>query len=211
MVPAQEEYIRSVLNMSLPYNYFNSGICLMNLKNIRSTYSLEYIKNFIKKYIYIVRIYEQDMLNILFYGHVKFIDQTWNFFTMSNEWVNKCITLSPLASFLKYQEVRKSPYVIHYAAAPKPWQDPSVDMGKLWWITARKSPYYEEMLSNIFNKKINSIYNNISFNRKKLNIIQTFYLKIKYFRYSVLSKITSGSKKDHYNNKKRKIHELMKE
>ena len=212
MVPDQEEYIRTVLNISSPYDYFNSGICLMNLKNIRSTYSLEYIKNFVKKYIPIVRIYEQDMLNVLFYGHVKFLDQTWNFFTMSNDWVTKCINLSPLASFLKYQETRKAPYIIHYAAAPKPWQNPSVDMGKHWWITARKSPYYEEILSSLFNEKVNEVYNHINFgNRKKLNAIQKFSLKLKYFRCSVLSKITSGRKKIHYKNKKKEIRRLMKE
>lgn len=38
------------------------------------------------------------------------------------------------------------PWIIHFAAYPKPWDYPLVGFGDKWWYYARKSVYYEEIL-----------------------------------------------------------------
>ena len=45
-----------------------------------------------------------------------------------------------------WQQCLKNPYIIHFAAVPKPWQLPTVEFGVDWWIVARHSPYYSIML-----------------------------------------------------------------
>ena len=237
LVPDQIDYAKTVLNMSEPYDYFNSGICLMNCAAIRKKYSLSYIRNFIKKYIDIVRIYEQDMLNILFYSHVKFLDQEWNFYTKSNDWVTKCLDYCPMQSKVHYDEVRKNPAIVHYAAAPKPWKDTSVDFAPLWWKYTRKSPYYEEFLMTLTSFDINKTITSTSFasstpeKQNELSIYKIFeyiemflitkyryiykldyYMsKSRYIYYSIMSKLPHFKNTEKYKNKKRTIKKLIKD
>ena len=48
-----------------------------------------------------------------------------------------------------YKESRKNPHIIHYAGPEKPWLYPEMDFGIEFWKYAKKSPYYECMLSRM--------------------------------------------------------------
>lgn len=142
-------YSQKTLKMEDPYLYVNTGVILMNCSEIRKKYSLEYLQNFIKKYMNIFRIYEQDMLNYLLYNNIKFLDQKWNFFVTTSDFIAKCINFAPINENKKYTEDKNNPFIIHYAAQPKPWNNPNIDFGIEWWNYTRKSPFYEIMLYNM--------------------------------------------------------------
>lgn len=144
LVPDTLEYAKKVLKLSEPYNYCNTGVILFNCKKIREQYSLEYLQHFISTHSF--RVYEQDTLNVLIDGHMYFLDRTWNTYTYTNDFIEKCVFYAPLNDKEEYLEARKSPQIIHYAAHPKPWWTGDGDYAVNFWKYARLSPYYEQIL-----------------------------------------------------------------
>lgn len=149
-VPHSKEYAINYMKMSNPYLYINTGLLLFNAKKYREMYSLEFLKTFICKHIKHVRVYEQDMLNMLLCGNLKFLDAKWNTYTKNSEFIEKCFSLCPYEPFKKWENARtEQKGIIHYAAQPKPWWDTNTDMAHIWWEYARKTPFYEEILQRL--------------------------------------------------------------
>lgn len=148
-------YAKKYMHLSNPYQYINTGLLLFNAKKYREVYSLEFLKSFINQHMEKVKIYEQDMLNMLLDTKIKFLDPKWNKYTKSNTFINKCFNLSPYESYKKYQDIITIDNgITHYAAHPKPWWDTNVDNADLWWKYARKSPCYEELLQILISKTV---------------------------------------------------------
>ena len=63
--------------------------------------------------------------------------------------LKKCVEEAPINDFLEYQKARENPWIIHYAAHPKPWWAPRSDFGHDFWDIARLSPFYEELLGEM--------------------------------------------------------------
>lgn len=107
-------YRTKFLNLKFPNDYFNAGVLLINLKECRKTITFHDVMNTLhsKNFIY----NDQDVLNILFNGKVKFLDVIWNY--MNN-----------IESFLKnnlyknyYIDLKRQNYnIIHYIGQLKPW------------------------------------------------------------------------------------------
>ncbi len=191
------EYTLNYMKMDNPYNYINTGILLFNCAEYRKTYSLEFLKDFICTHINKVIVFEQDMLNMLLYGRVKFLDAKWNIFSKTNEWVINRIKGAPKKYFSMYEDARgQSKGIIHYANSPKPWDAPLSDFSELWWKYARQSTYYEYFMSRMGR------------NRKVINkdtIINLFNWHkncIKYWKYKFLKNFVFGKTRERYNYKK---------
>lgn len=131
------------LDLSVPENYVNADVILLNLKAIRKNFTQDEVMNIWQKYKF--RCAEQDALNLLFDGHVKHINLRWNVFPMrmaSEEHIYK----NEKERILEWKECLTNPYIIHYAAYPKPWDFPMVGYGNKWWRYAKCSVYYEEII-----------------------------------------------------------------
>lgn len=97
--------------------YFNAGFLLLNIKYLRdinfTDKALAYIKDNHKKII----LHDQDVLNALLHGRVKFISITWNMLD--------CFYKNPPFIADKYQTELKAcwnfPTVIHFSGPLKPW------------------------------------------------------------------------------------------
>lgn len=163
MVFGDKEYLAGVrdlgylgrLNMDIPKeelgmkehgNYVNADVLVYDLEKIRRDFILDDVMRVWQTYKF--RCSEQDALNLIFDGKVKILDSRWNVFPtrMVSEMHIAC---SPK----KLQEQRKkdmeSPYLVHFAAIPKPWEYPMVGEGIAWWEYARESVYYEEILRRL--------------------------------------------------------------
>lgn len=156
VVPGTLEYTKSVLRLDNPYDYCNTGVILLNLVRIRNNYSCEDVLHEIDVQRY--RVYEQDMLNSLFHNQVLFLDPRWNLFTYTSDIIKKCVEMAPLNDYLAYQEARENPFIIHYAAHPKPWWTNNADFGVVFWKFARLSPFYEELVAQLSWNVANSLY-----------------------------------------------------
>lgn len=192
--PDRVIYTHNYMKMDNAYDYVNTGVLLFNCEKYREKYSLNYLRDFIKKNISKVIVFEQDMLNMLLYKNIKFLDAKWNIYTKSNDWVKERITASPAYSYVNYMRVRdKGNGIVHYANSPKPWQDPKTDFACLWWSYAKQSPYYE---SFIYDKSKSN------YLLKILDVVNWNKNILKYWKYKFLQNFVVGKTKTRYLNKK---------
>lgn len=145
-----KDYAENVLKLTEPYNYCNTGVLVFDCDKARKQYSLEYLRSFISTHEY--RIYEQDMLNVLYDGQIDFLPPNWNTFTYTNNFVKNCVALSPYSAQSEYTKARNNPYILHFAAHPKPWWVGKGDYSERFWYYARRSPFYEEIIALMINQ-----------------------------------------------------------
>ncbi len=131
------------LGMTDPYTYVNADVLLLNLREIRRNFSQLYFMNLWQERQLMCA--EQDALNLAFDGHVQHLDLRWNVFPerMTSE---EHIMHAPEESIAEWTTSLSDPFIIHYAAVPKPWDFPMVGYGYSWWNYARRSVYYEEII-----------------------------------------------------------------
>ncbi len=118
-----QEYVEKVVGVIDYNNYFNAGILLMNLEELRKY-------KFQEKFLYLLEkvkfevAQDQDYLNRLCKGRVKLLDDSWN--KMPIMGVND-----------------KKPNIIHYNLGFKPWHFDDVPYQEYFWKYAEKTEFYE--------------------------------------------------------------------
>ena len=143
--PDKKKYMDEELQLENPYNYFQAGTLLLNLAEFRKAFSMKDILDMAASKEW--QLLDQDILNKLCEGRVKYIDMSWNVvYNYGNVRVDKIFRLAPQWQYKMYMESRKHPKLIHFAGPEKPWQYPDCDFGEVFWEYARKSPFYECIL-----------------------------------------------------------------
>lgn len=134
------------LGLRNPLNYVNADVLVYNLKGIRQAYYIDDVMQLWQTYRF--RCSEQDALNLLFDGNIKILDGRWNVFPtkMVSEMHIAC---SPEDLQAQRQQDLQDPYIVHYAAIPKPWEYPMIGEGLTWWTFAKQSIYYEEIIRRL--------------------------------------------------------------
>lgn len=118
------EYAEKVVGVASYKNYFNAGVLLMNLDELRKfefqekfLYSLEKIKFAVAQ--------DQDYLNRLCKGRVKLVEKGWNRMPMEDE--------------IKIEDIK----LIHYNLAYKPWHFEDILYKDFFWKYAQKTEYID--------------------------------------------------------------------
>ena len=112
----------------------------------------------------------------------------------------------PMRFLKQYKADRKNPKIIHWAGGGKPWEDSSEDLAYLWWKYARKTPFYEEILTRLTAFQIQQQSADL------LRLVMHYRRdKMKYWRYKILSKITFGKSRKKYHEKSEKLRRKIKE
>ena len=120
-----QEYAEKVVGVADYRNYFNAGILLMNLDEIRKF-------NFQDKFLYLLETIkftvaqDQDYLNRLCKGKVKIIDKGWDRMPIAND-------------DLPIEDIK----IIHYNLADKPWRYDTIKYQEYFWEYAKKTEYYD--------------------------------------------------------------------
>ncbi|MBO5926511.1 MAG: glycosyltransferase family 8 protein [Clostridia bacterium] len=110
-------------------DYFNSGLLLINAKEYKK-------QNVEKRFIDLMLLYkfevapDQDYLNVLCKGKVKYLDIGWN------------KTPIPEKAFNEYDLK-----LIHYKLNFKPWLYKGVRYEEYFWKYAKNTPFYSELLT----------------------------------------------------------------
>lgn len=140
-------YLDDVIKLENPYDYMQAGIIVMNLKKFRKECSTaKLLKTALSRNW---RFHDQDTLNYLCKGKIKFIDYAWNFVYDYNEGFRRSKEILPNAPHYIYQDylkAKRNPKMIHFSWVDKPWFSPGVHFGEKWWMIARQTPYYSELL-----------------------------------------------------------------
>jgi lipopolysaccharide biosynthesis glycosyltransferase len=132
------------------FDYFQAGMILFNIPEIRKRFTSEKLFEtaLMRKWFF----HDQDVLNHLLKGKVKYVDFKWNVFSALDPGSDREMLFRDYlaAGFAEsYREAVKDPCIIHFAGVPKVWDDLSVDLSHIFWKYARKSPYYEALLRNM--------------------------------------------------------------
>lgn len=119
------------------HEYINSGILLMNLKEMRLKNFEGHFLSLLNKYRFDTVAPDQDYINAMCNGKIFYIDQKWN--AMPNE----------------DQEPLENPSLIHYNLFSKPWHYNGVQYEDYFWFYAKTSGYLNEILriKNSFDKE----------------------------------------------------------
>lgn len=99
---------------NLGADYYNSGVLLMQLEQIRSQMSVAEMTAEIQKYVSRYQLWfpDQDLLNLIFHGKILKISKRYNF---SASYHTKYKLLHPV--------VLKQAVIVHFLGPVKPWQE----------------------------------------------------------------------------------------
>lgn len=120
-----QDYVEKVVGVSDYNNYFNAGVIVMNLKELRKY-------KFKEKFIYLLEkvryevAQDQDYLNRLCKGRVKIIDYAWNRMPIMGN---------------RDGEIN----IIHYNLGSKPWYFDDILYQEYFWKYAEKTEFYNEI------------------------------------------------------------------
>ena len=126
MVPEFREYVSTVLGVDAE-DYINAGIILMNLAEFRKAKIQDTFIDLINTYNFDSVAPDQDYLNYLCRGKIKYLKNGWN--------------KMPLQT-----KAEGGLNLIHYNLFAKPWQNDDVYYQEYFWDVAKKSPFYENIL-----------------------------------------------------------------
>ena len=124
-----QEYAERVVGVAKYQNYFNAGILLMNLDEMRKF-------DFQEKFLYLLEqikftvAQDQDYLNRLCKGRAKIISTVWDRMPIPDSNVND-------------EDLK----IIHYNLIYKPWHFDYVLYSKYFWDYAKKTEFYKDILT----------------------------------------------------------------
>lgn len=202
---SRKQHICGELGLQNPDRYFNSGILMFNNEKINSEDYINRFKNILQTKTLLFP--DQDILNILFDGQTTLISCKYNYQygvkIFNQNYVNIII-----GDYKKdYIEAGKKPVIIHYTSSRKPWHSHKEDLAEIFWYYARRCPFYEEILYT--DLKAKSISEETI---KNLNLKSKIYFN--YYRAKLLSFLTFGKLRKHYQEKrdryKKRIREIRK-
>lgn len=125
-------------------SYFNSGVMLLNLKLLRKDRIGD--KLIKEKAAYQDKsLMDQNIFNIVFKGHVKFLSIKYNLLYVNLMRARDKYSITQLNQLFKsnYRDlmsIRKESVIIHFSSKDKPWKNSNVPLSKEW------ASYYEQSI-----------------------------------------------------------------
>jgi len=122
--------------------YFQAGVILFNIQSFNSRYSDDelIIMASQTKYLWL----DQDFLNVICRGKVKFLPNHWNVMVLNNGIIDE--EYLPEQLYQDYVSARVDPSIIHYIGRSVPCFKPMVEYQHLFWKYAKQTPYYEQLI-----------------------------------------------------------------
>ena len=126
-----KEYVEKFVGVRDYNEYFNAGILLMNLAELRKFRFQEKFLYLLEKVKYTVA-QDQDYLNRLCKGRVKIVDKVWNAMPMPE--------LGIPAEDVK---------LVHYNLNAKPWHYNNILYQEYFWKYAKKTEFYDDIVKQL--------------------------------------------------------------
>jgi lipopolysaccharide biosynthesis glycosyltransferase len=144
---SMRNHIHSDIGLTNPFDYFNAGVLVMNLEELSKVTSTEELFSLAEKENKWTWM-DQDILNYICKGHVKFLGQEWNLMVNANIHHEIVTPIGFAPKWLQddYSNAHKAPKLIHYAGGTHPCYRPGEDFPDVFWGYARKTPFYEDLI-----------------------------------------------------------------
>lgn len=138
-------YLKNELGMRDPHDYFQAGVLLMNLAELRHTVSPEEFLALSTQRMW--RWLDQDVLNRVVNGNYVRVHMRWNYLM---DWQHlrrtHIVSNAPADVRAEYDEAAADPAIIHFAGPDnRPWLYPDADRADNFWRYAMHSPYLDEI------------------------------------------------------------------
>ena len=226
------EYAEETLMLENPYEYFNTGVMLLNIKLFNKEEYSKKLLEYVSKTTF--RILEQDGLNSFFQTNIKYLDTAWNY-PVANSLYRRFISLMPEENRIKYKQDSLHPFVIHWAGREKPWTNVNIEKADIWWKYAKEASFYESILlrmAQFQDARLSTLYNEIEkFNNELVqfhypninnSMIQSEYeikllfilkrilcFKLRKFRYFLFKTFLFGNVRKRYKQKYLKLKQII--
>ena len=124
LIPEFRRYVDNAVGVKHD-EYVNSGVQLMDLKKMRKMKYLSTMIDLIKKYDADLVAPDQDYLNVILAGQIKFLAPVWN--------------AEPVES------LPRGTKLVHYNLFNKPWHYKNVPQEKLFWNAAKGTGFLGDL------------------------------------------------------------------
>jgi lipopolysaccharide biosynthesis glycosyltransferase len=133
--------------MNKAENYINAGFIVMNIKEFRDKFTLNYLLDFAQKEKFIFQ--DQDLLNLIAKDSVFIFPQNLNF--LNSNWD---ISYAPKNLIDEYNEAKEKPKIIHYTTT-KPWkQELNPLYFHLFWKYGTRTPFIDSIVNSMLENKL---------------------------------------------------------
>lgn len=154
------------------YQYFNSGVMLWNLKQLRSQ------GYYFEKYLQLAAntktkllAFDQDLLNLMHHNEVRYVD----------EYLYDLFPRFAYANGIHCDDVKNETVIVHFTGE-KPWEGKYIhyDIEKLWWEYAKKTPFYQSLLEDFLEGCLGSsfVYDIVKMQKDEIVKIQSFLKRL---------------------------------
>lgn len=140
--------IDEVLQLIDPFSYFNSGVLVMNVKELLRNYTFDSILEIANSREWLWM--DQDILNFISKGRVKLLSSNWNVMIHTGERNTYPENTAPFWILNEYNNAIKDPYILHFAGKTSPCYVNQQVLGSwIFWKYARLSPFYEHLQAEL--------------------------------------------------------------
>lgn len=148
-----KKYIEYSLQLNPEY-YINSGVLLINTKLCREINFTETAFKILRER-QDFRYPDQDLINIVCEGKIKYLNPRWNFtwhYRHLQESPNKELHLSE-KDMIQFFEYEKDPNLIHYTGEVKPWNNVNKYLSDYFWLYAKDSIFFNLFLNRLIKER----------------------------------------------------------
>jgi len=124
------KYVENYVGIDDAEEYFNSGVLVMNLSAMRRERTCEKLIDMMENFSFKTVAPDQDYLNFLCQGRVKYLHPLWNKHPILYE----------------NEQTDEDVFIMHYNMFYKPWHYFGVVNERLFWKTAACTPFITELL-----------------------------------------------------------------
>ncbi|MDR1232858.1 MAG: glycosyltransferase family 8 protein [Puniceicoccales bacterium] len=190
-------------------HYICSGVLVINLDLMRKDNVQEKLVSVAKHGIDGKRAFiapDQDTLNVVCRDRIKLLDLKFNVSpgrlesTLYSE--SERIKMQELYGGKQLNDAYNDPAILHFFGK-KPWDFRTIMFDDRWWEICRMSPFYEEMLYKYIASRIMADVD------ARIGTNTFRYNKYNYYRSKILSKLTFGKKRTHYQRKCEEIKKVL--
>lgn len=148
------DYIRvyNRLDYPLAYGYFNDGVMLLNLDEMRKVDMLSISKDIESNIPLALKNHEQDILNKIFYKNKQALDFKYNlleYYLYTEDWLYLDRKYYP-----EIVEACKNPVIVHFCMPQKPWHIECINPYKELYYKYRKMTPWPELKLTHKKKKL---------------------------------------------------------
>lgn len=142
----QEYYDKMYITKNLD-EFVNAGIIVMNLKELRKLNLAQTGLAILNHYKHLLN-QDEDILNRVCAGRILHVESGWNWRYVVPEQLIYDYRLIKLAQ--EWAKGLYNHYIIHYVSKIKPWDEPNMFYGDIWWSWAKKTEIYQDLLNRYF-------------------------------------------------------------